>query len=69
MAQKQFLPSPLRRPQRNECAAVKVALRRHRDALTSGAWLCWWFTSSWEELPSLTVIRAYVRPCALRRDK
>jgi hypothetical protein len=24
MAQKQFLPSPLRRPQRNECAAVKV---------------------------------------------
>jgi hypothetical protein len=45
------------------------ALRRRRDALTSGAWLCWWFTSSWEELPSLTVIRAYVRPCALRRDK
>jgi hypothetical protein len=45
------------------------ALRRRRDALTSGAWLCWWFTSSWEELPSITVIRAYVRPCALRRDK
>lgn len=45
------------------------ALRRRRDALTSGAWLGWWFTSSWEELPSLTVIRASVRPCALRRDK
>jgi len=45
------------------------ALRRRRDALTSGAWLCWWFTSSWEELPSLTVIRAYDRPCTLRRDQ
>jgi hypothetical protein len=44
-------------------------LTRRGDALTSGAWLCWWFTSSWEELPSLTVIRADVRPCALRRDK
>jgi len=51
------------------CSSEGCALRRHRNALTSGAWRCWWFTSSWEELPSLTVIRAYVRPCALRRDQ
>jgi hypothetical protein len=69
MAQQQFSHHPAPAAEKRVSSIEGCALRRRCEALTSEAWLCWWFTSSWKELPSLTVIRAYVRPCALRRDK